>query len=84
MCNFAGGKMKKGTNMSTATQKPYTMEEIHQMVAEGEQQFADGQWQDSEDMFRELEEGFGRENPITGMQIQEKHYIFPTKVFGEL
>ena len=40
---------------------PYTIEEIHQMVAEGEQQFADGQWQDSEDMFRELNEEFARE-----------------------
>ena len=40
---------------------PYTIEEIHQMVAEGEQQVADGQWQDSEDMFRELEEELARE-----------------------
>ena len=45
----------------TATLKPYTIEELHQMVAEGERQFADGQWQDSEDMFRELEEDFARE-----------------------
>lgn len=36
--------------------KPYTIEELHQMVAEGERQFAEGKWQDSEDMFRELEE----------------------------
>ena len=35
---------------------PYSIEEIHQMVAEGEKQFALGQWQDSEEMFRELEE----------------------------
>ena len=41
--------------------KPYTIEELHQMVAEGELQFAKGQWQDSEDMFRELEEDFARE-----------------------
>lgn len=45
----------------TATLKPYTIEELHQMVAEGERQFAEGQWQDSEDMFRELEEEFARE-----------------------
>jgi len=38
--------------------KPYTIEELHQMVAEGEQEFAEGKWQDSEDMFRELEEEF--------------------------
>lgn len=37
---------------------PYTIEELHQMVAEGEREFAEGKWQDSEDMFRELEEGF--------------------------
>ena len=35
--------------------RPYTSEEIHQMVAEGERQFIAGQWQDSEEMFRELE-----------------------------
>ena len=35
---------------------PYTMEEIYAMIEEGERQFANGQWQDSEDMFRELEE----------------------------
>lgn len=35
--------------------KPYTIEELHQMVAEGEREFAEGKWQDSEDMFRELE-----------------------------
>lgn len=44
-----------------ATLTPYTIEELHEMVAEGERQFADGQWQDSEDMFRELEEEFARE-----------------------
>lgn len=42
-------------------QKPYTIEELHQMVAEGEQQFAEGKWQDSEDMFRELEAEFTAE-----------------------
>ncbi len=41
--------------------KPYTIEELHHMVAEGEQQFAEGKWQDSEDMFRELEEEFAAE-----------------------
>ena len=40
----------------TPQQNPYSIEEIHQMVAEGEKQFALGQWQDSEEMFRELEE----------------------------
>ena len=48
-------------SVETATPKPYTIEELHQMVAEGEHQFAEGQWQDSEDMFRELEEEFARE-----------------------
>ena len=41
--------------------KPYTIEELHQMVAAGEQQFAEGKWQDSEDMFREVEEEFTAE-----------------------
>ena len=41
--------------------KPYTIEELHQMVAEGEREFAEGKWQDSEDMFRELEEELAQE-----------------------
>lgn len=40
----------------TTQPNTYSIEEIHQMVAEGEKQFALGQWQDSEEMFRELEE----------------------------
>lgn len=39
-----------------ANPKPYTIEELHQMVEEGERQMAAGLWQDSEDMFRELDE----------------------------
>ena len=46
---------------SEENQKPYTIEELHQMVAEGEQEFAEGKWQDSEEMFRELEEEFAKE-----------------------
>ena len=34
--------------------KPYTIEELHQMVAEGEQEFAEGKWQDSDEMLYEL------------------------------
>lgn len=41
--------------------KPYTLEELHQMIAKGEQEFAEGKWQDSEEMFRELEEEFAKE-----------------------
>ena len=43
-----------------AALQPYTIEELHQMVRAGEQQFAEGKWQDSEDMFRELEEEFAK------------------------
>jgi len=48
---------------NTGAPKPYTIEELHSMVAEGEKQFAEGKWQDSEDMFRELEEEFAAEEP---------------------
>ena len=41
--------------------KPYTIEELHQMVAEGEREIAAGLCQDSEDVFRELEEEFAKE-----------------------
>lgn len=47
--------------------KPYTIEELHQMIAEGERQIAEGKWQDSEDMFRELEEEFADKE----LQLQE-------------
>ena len=40
----------------TVQNNPYSIEELHQMIAEGEKQFASGQWQDSNDMFKELEE----------------------------
>lgn len=40
---------------------PYTMEEINAMIDEGERQFSEGKWQDSEEMLRELEEEFERE-----------------------
>ena len=43
------------------TLKPYTIEELHQMVAEGEREFAEGKWQDSEDMFHELEKELAQE-----------------------
>lgn len=51
----------KAKEQNVTLPKPYTIEELHQMVAEGERQFAEGLWQDSEDMFRELEEDFARE-----------------------
>ena len=46
----------KANKKEEYTPKPYTIAELRQMVAEGELQFAEGQWQDSEEMFRELEQ----------------------------
>ena len=40
--------------------KPYTIEELHQMVVESEREIAAGLCQDSEDVFRELEEEFAK------------------------
>ncbi len=40
---------------------PYSIEEIRQMISEGEKQFASGQWQDSEEMFKEIEETLAQE-----------------------
>ena len=51
----------KAKEQKATLPQPNTIEELHQMVAEGERQFAEGLWQDSEDMFRELEEDFARE-----------------------
>lgn len=41
--------------------EPYTIEELHRMVAESEREIAAGLCQDSEDVFRELEEEFAKE-----------------------
>ena len=41
--------------------KPYTMEEIRSMMAQAERESAAGLGQDSEEMFRELQEEFARE-----------------------
>ena len=41
--------------------KPYTMEEINAMIAQAERESAAGLGQDSEEMFRELQEEFARE-----------------------
>ena len=46
---------------TTVQHNPYSIEEIHQMVAEGEKQFASGQWQDSNEMFLELDEALAKE-----------------------
>lgn len=43
------------------TQKPYTMDEINARIDEAERQIAAGLTIDSEEMFRELEEEFARE-----------------------
>ena len=42
--------------------KPYTMEEINAMIDQAEREMAAGLGQDSEEMFRELEEEFARED----------------------
>ena len=42
--------------------QPYTMDEINAMIDEAERESAAGLGQDSEEMFRELEEEFSVEN----------------------
>ena len=44
------------------TLQPYTMDEINAMIDEAERESAAGLGQDSEEMFRELEEEFFVEN----------------------
>lgn len=44
------------------TLKPYTMDEINAMIDQAEREMAAGLGQDSEEMFRELEEEFARED----------------------
>ena len=44
------------------TLQPYTMDEINAMIDEAERESVAGLGQDSEEMFRELEEEFSVEN----------------------
>ena len=41
--------------------RPYTMDEIHAMIDQSEREIASGLSQDSEDVFRELEEEIAQE-----------------------
>lgn len=49
------------TPYNLQSMKHYTMEEINARIDEAERQIAEGLTIDSEDMFRELEEEFARE-----------------------
>ena len=42
--------------------KPYTIEEIHAMIAQSERDIAEGKVQDFDDFMRELEEEFAEED----------------------
>ena len=54
-------EMKDFMRDSVENQKPYTMEEINSRISQAERESAAGLGQDSEEMFRELEEEFARE-----------------------
>lgn len=51
--------------------RPYTMEEINAMIDQAEQEFASGLGQDSEDIFRELEEEGKMLKPYTREELLE-------------
>ena len=46
---------------TTVQHNPYSIEEIHQMVDDRKKQFASGQWQDSKEMFLEIDEALAKE-----------------------
>lgn len=48
--------------MGTSTPKPYTMEEIHARIDQAEREIAAGLGIDSEEMIRELEAEFAKED----------------------
>ena len=53
--------MRHGQEFYSCYTVPYTMEELHGRIAMAERDAAAGLGQDSEEMFRELEELFSRE-----------------------
>lgn len=52
---------EKAEELTAEQLKPYTMEEIRSMMVQAERESAAGLGQDSEEMFRELQEEFARE-----------------------
>ena len=52
--------------------KPYTMEELHQMVEEGRREIAEGHYCTSEEMFNDLFEEFG----VDKKEVEEKEMQF--------
>lgn len=61
---FRAMRNMSNTVMPEQQLPPYTMEEIHAMIAQAEHESAAGLGQDSEEMFRELEEEFAHEDRL--------------------
>lgn len=67
MLTFAGVKLL-GTTMNTEPDlKPYTIEEIQEMIAISERQLAAGQWQDFDEAMDEIEAELETEQNKTGI-----------------
>ena len=54
---------------TTEQLKPYTIEELHEMIAQAERESAAGLGQDSEEMFREMQEEFAREEQSEILEV---------------
>ena len=61
---WLGTQLTEYGNRQQEQLKPYTMAEIHDMIAQAERESAAGLGQESEEMFRELEEEFAREEDV--------------------
>ena len=61
---WLGTQLTEYGNRQQEQLKPYTMKEIHDMIAQAERESAAGLGQENEEMFRELEEEFAREEDV--------------------
>ena len=61
---WLGTQLTEYGNRQKELQQPYTVEEIHEMIAQAQRESAAGLGQDSEEMFRELKEEFAREEQL--------------------
>lgn len=61
---WLGTQLTEYGNRQKEQLQPYTMEEIHEMIAQAQRESAAGLGQDSEEMFRELKEEFAHEEQL--------------------
>lgn len=67
LINFADIKTMEIDMNTESNLKPYTIEELREMIAISERQFAAGQWQDFDEAMAEIEAELAAEEKLSEM-----------------